>query len=110
MSEFKSPRKRFGQNFLQDQNIINKIIAAIAPQENDNIIEIGPGRGALTYPLVEKLKQLHVIEIDRDLVSWWQQKKIATLHLHENDALKVDICSIIPEQRCRIVGNLPYNI
>ncbi len=113
MSEFKSPRKRFGQNFLQDQNIINKIIDAIAPQSNDQMIEIGPGRGALTLPLLEKLDQLHVIEIDRDLVGWWQEKHIANLKLHEVDALKADICSLYPGQsdkRCRIVGNLPYNI
>ncbi len=110
MSEFKSPRKRFGQNFLQDQNIINNIIAAISPRTTDKIIEIGPGRGALTYPLLNKLEQLHVIEIDRDLANWWQEKRINNLKLHELDALKVDICSIYPEQSCRIVGNLPYNI
>ena len=113
MSEFKSPRKRFGQNFLQDQNIIDKIIAAIAPRHDDSIIEIGPGRGALTLPLLEKLEQLHVIEIDRDLISWWHEKQIANLKLHELDALKADICSIYPgqpEHQCRIVGNLPYNI
>ena len=113
MSEFKSPRKRFGQNFLQDQNIINKIITAIAPQPDDQVIEIGPGRGALTLPLLEQLNQLHVIEIDRDLVSWWQQKQLPNLQLHQLDALKVDICSLYPnpsQQGCRIVGNLPYNI
>ncbi len=113
MSEFKSPRKRFGQNFLHDQNIINKIISAINPQADDQLVEIGPGRGALTLPLLETLKQLHVIEIDRDLVSWWQEKQLAHLYLHELDALKVDICSLYPtssQQNIRIVGNLPYNI
>ena len=110
MSEFQSPRKRFGQNFLHDQNIINRIVDAIAPKPDDHIIEIGPGRGALTYPLLEKVNQLHAIEIDRDLVAWWQQKEIKNLTLHEVDALKFQICSIAPEQKCRLVGNLPYNI
>jgi len=113
MSEFKSPRKRFGQNFLQDQNIINKIIGSIDPQSDDHAIEIGPGRGALTLPLLEKLNELHVIEIDRDLINWWQQKQLANLHLHELDALKADFCSLYPTpapQNIRIVGNLPYNI
>jgi len=109
-SEFKNPRKRFGQNFLTDTNIIIRIIDAIAPSAEDHLIEIGPGRGALTYPLLENLNQLHAIEIDRDLVAWWHQKEIAHLTLHQIDALKVQICSVYPGQKLRLVGNLPYNI
>ena len=110
MSEFKSPRKRFGQNFLHDQNIINKIIAAISPRTDDRLVEIGPGRGALTLPLLEMLDQLHVVEIDRDLASWWREKQISNLVLHEIDALKFDVCCIDSESKIRVVGNLPYNI
>lgn len=113
MSEFKTPRKRFGQNFLHDQNIINKIVSAIAPQPDDAMIEIGPGRGALTFPLLEQVKQLDVIEIDRDLIQWWQEKRINNLTIHAIDALEVDLCSLKKEKnlrKLRLIGNLPYNI
>jgi len=110
MSEFKTPRKRFGQNFLHDQNIINKIISAIAPQPGDAMIEIGPGRGALTFPVLEQVEQLDVIEIDRDLIQWWQDKKIDSLTIHAVDALKVDLCALTKEKNLRVIGNLPYNI
>ncbi|MGD8783324.1 MAG: 16S rRNA (adenine(1518)-N(6)/adenine(1519)-N(6))-dimethyltransferase RsmA [Thioalkalispiraceae bacterium] len=110
MSEFKTPRKRFGQNFLHDQNTIQKIIAAINPQASDTIVEIGPGRGALTFPLLEVVNVLDIIEIDRDLAQWWQEKQIDNLTVHPVDALEVDICSIRHDQPLRVVGNLPYNI
>ena len=64
-----TPRKRFGQNFLIDDQVINQIISTIAPKNNDHIIEIGPGKGALTFPITEYLDHLNVIEIDRDLIS-----------------------------------------
>lgn len=110
MSEFKTPRKRFGQNFLHDQNIINKIVSAIAPRPDDAMIEIGPGRGALTFPVLEQVKQLDVIEIDRDLIQWWQEKRINSLTIHAVDALEVNLCSLKKEKDLRIFGNLPYNI
>ena len=76
------------------------------------MIEIGPGRGAITRPLLEHLKQLAVIEIDRDLIEWWQSQQLANLVIHAQDALKIDYCALQtdPQHKLRIVGNLPYNI
>lgn len=104
-------RKRFGQHFLHDQQIIEKIIRAIAPQEHDWIVEIGPGLGALTLPLLQRIKKLTAIEFDRDLI---QPLRTATaaigeLQLFQADALKFDFNSLNQSQ-LRIVGNLPYNI
>ena len=70
------PRKRFGQNFLIDQQIINQIVSTISPKINDHIIEIGPGKGALTLPLIDYLENIHVIEIDRDLIALLQKRII----------------------------------
>jgi len=111
-STFNRPRKRFGQHFLHDQNVIARIIDAINPQADDQLVEIGPGRGALTLPLLDTVKQLDVIEIDRDLIAWWQQQGKSNLTIHAVDALKVDYCALQrrPAHRLRIVGNLPYNI
>ena len=83
-------RKRFGQNFLIDDQIINRIIATISPKKNDNMLEIGPGKGALTFPLLEHLEHLSVIEIDRDLISLLKSKKQEKLIIYEADALKFD--------------------
>jgi len=110
MSEFKTPRKRFGQNFLHDQNIINKIVSAIAPRPDDAMIEIGPGRGALTFPILDVVEQLDVIEVDRDLIQWWQEKSIEKLTIHAVDVLEVDLCALKKDKSLRIIGNLPYNI
>ncbi len=106
-------RKRFGQHFLHDPNIICNIVAAIAPVKGDRMIEIGPGLGAITLPLLEKLGQLDVIELDRDVIPTLQQAccNIGELTVHEIDALKFDIRSLSHGQHdLRIVGNLPYNI
>jgi len=103
-------RKRFGQNFLSEPGIIASIIAAINPKPDDCMVEIGPGLGAMTEPLMGNLKHLHVVEIDRDLIA--RLKKNHTrdkLTIHEGDALKFDFSSIA-EKDLRIVGNLPYNI
>lgn len=105
-------RKRFGQNFLHDRTIIDRIIAAIDPQQDDRIIEIGPGKGALTEPLLNKLSQLDVIEIDRDLAELLSSR--FTSHqsqftLYRQDALKLEL-SEFASKDLRIVGNLPYNI
>ena len=70
------PRKRFGQNFLVDEQVINQIVSTVSPKKNDTVIEIGPGKGALTYPLINHLEKIHVIEIDRDLISLLQKKII----------------------------------
>ncbi len=103
-------RKRFGQNFLIDSSIIQSLVTAIAPQPNDNIIEIGPGLGALTKPLLDKLEHLEVIELDRDLINKLEQLKQPTnkLTIHAADALKFDFSHTRYPRR--IVGNLPYNI
>ncbi|RUA05190.1 MAG: 16S rRNA (adenine(1518)-N(6)/adenine(1519)-N(6))-dimethyltransferase [Gammaproteobacteria bacterium] len=101
-------RKRFGQNFLIDNTVIGRIIAVIAPKFNDNLLEIGPGQGAMTLPLLEKLKVLNVIEIDRDLINLLKGFNKDNLVIHEGDALKFDL-SALPTP-IRVVGNLPYNI
>jgi len=101
-------RKRFSQNFLVDDQIVNRIVATISPKKNDNIIEIGPGKGAITFPLLEHLDHLSVIEIDRDLISLLKLKKQDKLTIYEADALKFDYGVI--SNNLRIVGNLPYNI
>jgi len=104
------PRKRFGQNFLHDQNIINSILRCINVQPTDNLLEIGPGLGALTKPLLNQVNQLTAIEIDTDLHAHLQQLPAAQgkLHLINADALKVDFTPF--GENLRIVGNLPYNI
>ncbi len=102
------PRKRFGQNFLVDQQIINQIISTISPQKSDNVIEIGPGKGALTFPLIDHLEHINVIEIDRDLISLLQKKHNKKICIHESDALVFNFNQF--KQNIRIVGNLPYNI
>jgi len=103
-------RKRFGQNFLIDSSIIQSLVTAIAPQPTDKIIEIGPGLGALTKPLIDKVGHLEVVELDRDLISQLEHLKhhADKLTIHEADALKFDFSHT--ENPRRIVGNLPYNI
>ncbi len=104
-------RKRFGQNFLHDPAIIQRIVDVINPQHHDNIIEIGPGKGAITKLLLERIEKLDVIEIDRDLANALTSNIGSKEHLtiHETDALKLDF-SHFNHTDLRIVGNLPYNI
>jgi 16S rRNA (adenine1518-N6/adenine1519-N6)-dimethyltransferase len=103
------PRKRFGQNFLVDESIIAAIVAAIAPQPRDLMVEIGPGLGALTRPLAARLDHLHVVEIDRDItVRLRTAFPPARVTVHEGDALRFDFSAL--GARLRVVGNLPYNI
>ena len=106
------PRKRFGQNFLTDQQVINDIIRVIAPAPDDTMVEIGPGQGAMTALLLAHLSRLHVVEIDRDLVAMLQKKFSADkLIMHAGDALQFDFSTLQPAQgKLRIAGNLPYNI
>ena len=105
------PRKRFGQHFLHDWNIIEKIIDAVNPQPGQTIVEIGPGLGALTLPLLDRIGELHVVELDRDLakIISEQCKNIGKLYLHNVDALDFDFCKLA-EKNIRVIGNLPYNI
>ena len=114
-------RKRFGQHFLVDSGIIHAIVRAIEPDPGDAVIEIGPGLGAMTRPLLASLNQMSVVELDRDLVKRWQNEAIANLTIHEADALKFDFLGwanqakqqlhqINSLARVKIVGNLPYNI
>ncbi len=106
-------RKRFGQNFLTDQAVLYDIIRLITPKPDDTMVEIGPGLGAMTYLLLQSLRQLHVVELDRDLVARLQNGVNAEkLVIHQGDALKFDFASIpVPEgSKLRVVGNLPYNI
>ena len=102
-------RKRFGQNFLVDGGIIAAIVSAIDPQRGDTVVEIGPGLGAITEPLLARLDHLHVVEIDRDLIARLKkQYSPGRLAIHEGDALAFDFAGI--GNNLRLVGNLPYNI
>ncbi|UTH75696.1 16S rRNA (adenine(1518)-N(6)/adenine(1519)-N(6))-dimethyltransferase RsmA [Chromobacterium sp. IIBBL 290-4] len=104
------PRKRFGQNFLQDASIIASIVHAVDPQPDDIVIEIGPGLGAITKPLLARLKHLHVVEIDRDIIERLEAEHPAErLTIHGGDALAFDFGSV-SDAPLKIVGNLPYNI
>lgn len=101
-------KKRFGQNFLNNDYIIREIIDLINPQKNDFIIEIGPGLAALTRPLLECVNPLHVVEIDRDIINFLSKQFGEQLIIHSGDALKFDYS--FDNQQIRVVGNLPYNI
>lgn len=112
------PRKRFGQHFLNDGGIIGAIVDAIAPRPNQTVVEIGPGLGALTQPLVERLGHLIVVELDRDLAARLRSR--SDLTVIESDVLNVDFAQLADsatktedagaESTLRVVGNLPYNI
>ena len=103
-------RKRFGQHFLVDAGIIDAIVRAIAPKPGQALVEIGPGLGAMTQPLLERCGALTVIELDRDLAARWRQRPGVTVV--ESDVLKVDFEALADAagQPLRVVGNLPYNI
>lgn len=107
------PRKRFGQHFLHDKAVIARIIATLSPKPDDHLIEIGPGQGALTFPLLEKIKQLEVIEIDRDLIAELEKyhPEKNELIIHSGNVLKFNFASLKKDARLfRLIGNLPYNI
>ena len=106
------PRKRFGQNFLHDPGVIGKIIAAIGPHPGENLVEIGPGQGAITLPLLAAAGELTVIELDRDLIEPLRTRceTAGKLNVFNVDALGFDFCQLANEKPARIVGNLPYNI
>lgn len=109
----RQPKKRFGQNFLQDQSIINAIVSHVKLKENERLIEIGPGRGALTQYLLQNSPKLDVIEIDRDLVDYLSRKfsEYPQLTIHSQDVLRFDFNKLVqPEEQVFVIGNLPYNI
>lgn len=114
MSTFASPRKSLGQNFLQDPNIINKIVASLGIHKDDTVVEIGPGRGALTDLIIPQAGHTHLIEFDRDLVDYWQQRADSSnsLSVHGVDVMRFDLDQIIrtSSSKIKVIGNLPYNI
>jgi 16S rRNA (adenine1518-N6/adenine1519-N6)-dimethyltransferase len=105
-------KKRFGQNFLHDANVIERILRSINPQPGDRFVEIGPGLGALTAPLLKRTGELQVVEIDRDVIPHLVEAcgHSPNLHILQADALKVDYATFADGRRLRLVGNLPYNI
>ncbi len=105
------PRKRFGQHFLHDPVVIQRLLAAIHPQPGQPLVEIGPGLGVLTRPLLAAAGTLEVVELDRDLAARLQAEAIPGLRVHQADALEFDFASLRQDTRkLRLVGNLPYNI
>ena len=106
------PRRRFGQNFLRDQNVIAQIVEAVSPAADDHIVEIGPGQGAITYPLQPRCELLDLVELDRDLAQRLSEKfaSMSNVRVHSADALRFDFSTLGPRTACRVVGNLPYNI
>jgi len=107
-----TPRKRFGQHFLHDQTVIARIIAAFGPRPDDAVVEIGPGKGALTVPLLKQLKKLQIIELDRDLGADLASRLPSDrCHVIIQNALKFDFSQLaVNPHSLRIIGNLPYNI
>jgi 16S rRNA (adenine1518-N6/adenine1519-N6)-dimethyltransferase len=106
-------RKRFGQNFLNDEMIIDKIVTAIDPKPSDNLVEIGPGLGAITEPVTDLSGQLTVVELDKDLAERLTQNPFLgpKLTVHQGDAMKFDFSSLIREtEKLKVFGNLPYNV
>jgi 16S rRNA (adenine1518-N6/adenine1519-N6)-dimethyltransferase len=108
------PRKRFGQNFLHDPAIVRRIVASVAPRPGEHLVEIGPGRGAITTELLHAAGRLDAVELDRDLIEPLGRTcaALGELTIHSADALTFDLCALAPpgEERLRLVGNLPYNI
>ena len=107
-------RKRFGQHFLHDRGVLERIVSAIDPRPDQSLVEIGPGRGALTELLAGKCRTLDAVEIDRDLAAWLRQRYAGAsgFQLHEADALEFDFAALarLRGARLRVIGNLPYNI
>ncbi len=110
MSRGHRPRKRFGQHFLTDSATIGQIVAAIQPRDSETIVEIGPGRGAISDPLSRLAGEFHAIELDRDLATVLRKRFAAQMNvtIHEGDVLNFDFATLGSD--LRIVGNLPYNI
>jgi 16S rRNA (adenine1518-N6/adenine1519-N6)-dimethyltransferase len=106
-------RKRFGQNFLHDPAVIERIVKAIAPKPGEHLVEIGPGLGALTEPVAERCGHLTVVELDRDLAQRLREHPTLAdkLTIYQTDAMKFDFSQLMPAQgKLKVFGNLPYNI
>ncbi len=105
-------RKRFGQHFLSDQHVIHDIVAAIDPQPNQHMVEIGPGLGAITLPVLKLAKEMDAVEIDRDVIAALKVSSfsVGKLSIHEADVLKFNFASLRHVDKLRLIGNLPYNI
>jgi 16S rRNA (adenine1518-N6/adenine1519-N6)-dimethyltransferase len=105
-------RKRFGQHFLHDQGVLRRIADAVNPQPGQHVVEIGPGPGALTAHLIERVNPLHAVEIDRDLAAALHERWPTQLQLHTGDALEFDFSALSAGLggKLRLAGNLPYNI
>lgn len=104
-------RKRFGQNFLHDQNVIQRIVHQIQPREGQHLVEIGPGKGALTEEVLHHIAHMDVVELDRDLIPILQDQLGERISIHNQDAMKFDFCSLTEgDEKLRVIGNLPYNI
>ena len=113
MTHFKDPpKKQLGQHFLHDRGVIDRIVHAVAPKPGDVLVEIGPGQGAITFPLLKKHGALTVIEFDRDLITPLSEAAhgLGDLTIVHKDVLKVDFGKLAGDNRIRLVGNLPYNI
>ena len=113
MSHFKDPpKKQLGQHFLTDRTVIEKIVMAVNPKPGDQLVEIGPGQGAITFPLLKRHGALTVIEFDRDLITPLSEAAhgLGELTIVHKDVLKVDFGKLAGEGQLRLVGNLPYNI
>lgn len=104
------PKKRFGQNFLKDRQVVERIFEAADLDKRDRVLEIGPGLGALTDPLLPRVGRLHVMELDRDLVASLRARPESHLQVHEGDALRLDWAAALSEPPYKLVANLPYNI
>jgi len=104
------PKKRFGQNFLRDQQVVDRILEAADLESSDSLLEIGPGLGALTDRLLPCVGQLHVMELDRDLAASLQARPEGNLQVHMGDALRLDWSELLTEPTYKLVANLPYNI
>jgi 16S rRNA (adenine1518-N6/adenine1519-N6)-dimethyltransferase len=105
-------RKRFGQHFLRDTSVVDRIVRAFDPQPTDTVVEIGPGEGVLTRALAGQVRTLHLVELDRDLVVQLQQTfPPPVAAVHSADALRFDFAALAPAGgKIRVIGNLPYNI
>ena len=113
MSHFKEPpKKQLGQHFLHDRHVIDNILLAVSPRPGEMLVEIGPGQGAITFPLLRKHGSLTVIEFDRDLITPLSEAAhgLGDLTIVHKDVLKVDFGKLAGDNRIRLVGNLPYNI
>ncbi len=112
MADFQPAKKALGQNFLHDQQVIQRIVASLSPRPGETVIEIGPGRGALTDLLLDSGCNLHVIEFDYALADYWQSRaeQCDNLTVHQGNVLKVDLNAIASGRPIKVIGNLPYNI